>query len=94
MRVPLCLAVHGHIADSVRDHEPGPGGRIALDEQAEGAVTEPLTPWISMARCPRQPQKITGGPAVWPAWSAGSAGRRENLLVPGYRRGRGRNRAG
>jgi hypothetical protein len=23
MRVPLCLAVHGHIADSVRDHEPG-----------------------------------------------------------------------
>jgi hypothetical protein len=23
MRVPLCPAVHGHIADSVRDHEPG-----------------------------------------------------------------------
>jgi hypothetical protein len=38
MRVPLCLAVHGHIADSVRDHEPGSGGRIALDEEAEEAV--------------------------------------------------------
>ena len=25
-----------------------------------------------MAHCPRQPQKITGGPVVWPAWSARS----------------------
>ena len=38
MRVRLCPAVHGHIADSVRDHEPGPGGRIALGEEAEEAV--------------------------------------------------------
>jgi hypothetical protein len=66
MRVPLCPAVHGHIADSVRDHEPGPGSRIALDEEAEGAVHRTACRWISMAR---QPQKITGGPTVWPAHS-------------------------
>src|SRR5450755_3754303 len=81
MRVPLCPAVHGHIADSVRDHEPGPGGRIALDEEAEGAVHRTACCWISMAR---QPQKITGGPAVWPAHSPRAVAR--TLLVPGYRR--------
>ena len=38
MGVRLFPAVHGYIADSDRDHEPGPGGRIALDEEAEGVV--------------------------------------------------------
>ena len=36
-------------------------------------------------------QKITGGPTVWPAHSLRAVAR--TLLVPGYRRGRGRNRA-
>jgi hypothetical protein len=41
MRVPLCPAVRGHIADSVRDHQPGSGGwcgRSVLGEEAEEAV--------------------------------------------------------
>ena len=67
MRVPLCLAVHGHIADSARDHEPGSGGRIALDEEAEEAVHRAACSWISMVRRPRQARgKITGGRTVWP----------------------------
>ena len=65
MRVPLCLAVHGHIADSVRDHEPAPGGRIALDEEAEGAVHRTACCWNSMAHRPRQSQKTMRGPTVW-----------------------------
>src|SRR5450755_3007236 len=60
MRVPLCPAVHGHIADSVRDHEPGPGSRIALDEEAEGAVHRTAGSWISMARCPPSPRSLAG----------------------------------
>jgi hypothetical protein len=77
MRVPLCLAVHGHIADSVRDHEPGRVARLLWRSS-----------WISMARYHGQPQKITGGPAVWPAWPAGSAGyagRQEPQRAPASR---------
>jgi len=52
-------------------------------EEAEAAVHRTAGSWISMAHCPRQPQKITGGSAVWPAWSAGSAAVARTLLVPG-----------
>jgi hypothetical protein len=41
MRIPLCPAVHGHIADSVRDHERGRvvrRRRIAVAEEAEEGV--------------------------------------------------------
>jgi hypothetical protein len=50
--------------------------------------TEPLVPWISMAHRPRRPQKITGGPAVWPCMVRGIRDARavaRTLLVPGYR---------
>ena len=91
MRVPLCPAVHGHIADSVRDHEPGPGGRIALDEEVEGAVHRTACCWISMAHRPRQPQKITGGRRCGPRIVRGPS--REPCWYRGIAVDGGRNRA-
>jgi hypothetical protein len=73
MRVRLFPAVHGHIADSVRDHGPGLvahlGGSFGTGKRSE-RFTEPLAPGF---RCPPSPvnspsgsRKITGGSTVWP----------------------------
>ena len=42
MRVPLCLAVHGHIADSVGDHEPGRVAGSLWRGSGGSGSTEPL----------------------------------------------------
>jgi len=80
---------YGHIADSVRDHEPRWRGRIALAKKRRQRCIRTVASWISMAQCPHQPQKITSGSAVWAARSAGSAGRRENAAGAGVSPRRG-----
>jgi len=45
--------------------------------------------WISMAGCPRQPQKIAGGRRSGPHGLQDPRAVARTLLVPGYRRGRG-----
>jgi hypothetical protein len=89
MRVPLCPAVHGHIADSVRDHEPRPGGRrcrITRDEEAE-AVTGSLAPGISGARHLLAESPLGPEDHWWPTWSGPRIaheihGRLRNLTDP------------
>ena len=49
MRVPLCLAVHGHIADSVRDHEPGRVGGSFRPRRRRQRFTEPLALPVAVA---------------------------------------------
>jgi hypothetical protein len=80
MGVRLFPAVHGHMADSVRDHGPGLGahlGGIARDGEAEAdGFTEPLVPGFrcppSSGKGPSGSRKITRGSRVWPTGSTGS----------------------
>jgi hypothetical protein len=73
MRVRLFPAVHGHIADSVRDHETGllaHLGGIARDGEAE-AGGSPNRLLLDFDACvlgeePVRLRKITGGSRVWP----------------------------
>src|ERR1039457_1497819 len=50
MRVPLCPAVHGHIADSVRDHEPGRMVGSLWARKRRQRFTEPLAPGAVIIR--------------------------------------------
>jgi hypothetical protein len=85
MRVPLCLAVHGHMADSVRDHEPGrvagslwrgSGGsgspnRWLLDLDGPLSLSAPEDHWRAggLVRMVRG----IGGPSREPCWYRGIA---------------------
>src|ERR1022692_418050 len=98
MRVPLCLAVHGHIADSVRDHEPGRVVGSLRARKRRQRFTEPLAAVISMTTVlgdeyARPPRTITGGPTVWPTHGPRNppAVTRTLLLISGCRLGLGRN---
>ena len=95
MGVRLFPAVHGHIADSVRDHGPGLG-RIWADRSGRGSrsgrFTEPLAPGFrwppSSVKSPSGSRKITGGSRVWP--TRGPRNPRaltRTLLISGYRVG-------
>src|SRR5258707_14116225 len=74
MSVRLLPAVHGHIADSVRDHEPRWGGRrgqIARGEEAKEAVRPnrllPIsTPSLASVTAVPLGGKITGDPRPGP----------------------------
>jgi hypothetical protein len=81
--------VHGHIADSVRDHEPGRGVGSFPTRRRSKRFTEPLAPGF------RRPTVLGEEPARPPddhwwsdspalAWPTRSAGSRENP-VAGYR---------
>jgi len=87
MGVRLFPAVHGHIADSVRDHGPGPGGgfgRIVRggEEEAGGSPNRLLLDFYgppSSVRSPSGSGKMTGRSRVWPSHGPlGSTGSREN----------------
>jgi hypothetical protein len=96
MGVRLFPAVHGHIADSVRDHGPGLVahlGRSLGGGEAEAGGTP--NRWIldfdglpSSVKSPSGSRKITGGSTVWP-----TRGPRDpraitrTLLISGYRFG-------
>jgi hypothetical protein len=79
MGVRLFPAVHGHIADSVRDHGPGLvahlGGSLVTGKR-ERAVHRTACSWISMPAVlgeePSGSRKITGGSRVWPTGSMGT----------------------
>jgi hypothetical protein len=74
MGVRLFPAVHGHIADSVRDHEPGPvahsGGSLGAGKRKR-AIPRTALPLDfdgspSSVKNPPGSGKITGGSRVWP----------------------------
>jgi hypothetical protein len=96
MGVRLFPAVHGHIADSVRDHEPGPVahlGRIARagEAEADGSPNRLVLHFdgpLFSVKSPSGPGKITGGSRVWPThgpWAPRAVAR--TLLISGYRLG-------
>jgi hypothetical protein len=92
MGVRLFPAVHGHIADSVRDHGRGPvahSRRIARGGEAEAGrspnrlLLDFYGPQSSV-KSPSDSWKITGGSRVWPTCGPlGSTGSRENAAVVG-----------
>jgi hypothetical protein len=74
MGVRLFPAVHGHIADSVRDHGPGLVGHLGQncsrgEAEAGGSPNRLLLDFDgppSSVKRPSGSRKITGGSGVWP----------------------------
>jgi hypothetical protein len=91
MRVPLCPAVHGHIADSVREHERGLAGAAGSARgQRPGSegFTEPLAPGSDRpsvlgeeAASPLIDHWSTGRAHAWPTRSADR--REKRYLIDG-----------
>ena len=96
MGVRLFPAVHGHIADSVRDHGPGLGAHLggllgAGKAEAGGSPNRLLLDFDgpqSSVKNPSGSGKITGGSRDWPThgpWDRRAVARA--LLISGYRFG-------